>query len=464
VSSGLRAVLLTEAGPSIGLGHLTRCTALYDALEALGCTCELVVSGSAPDHVIGSRSCRVFEWHELGSAAAAVRQVDIAVVDSYLAELPAYEAIVAEVAVAVYLDDTARLAYPGGIVVNGNPAADELDFSASANSSLLLGVRYQLLRAEFREAPEREIGEHISRVLVVSGGSDAGGVRAAMAKAAERAFPQAHVDVVDSSRTAAEMRDSMLAADLALSAAGQTLYELAATATPTVAVCVADNQLAQARAFEAAGAAVLAGEWGSADISQAMVAGLKGLQPAGFRGMMAQAGRALVDGMGSLRVARRAIGTVLAERISMRPAVAEDEVALLELANDPAVRATAFSPRAITPEEHHLWFSTRLASEQDLMLLALDGAQLVAYVRFDLRSGDAELSIGLAEDYRGYGLGAVLIEQAVNLLDRAATSVDSVVARVRNDNEDSRRVFEQSGFVEVRSPQDVAYRVYRRSL
>ncbi len=38
------------------------------------------------------------------------------------------------------------------------------------------------------------------------------------------------------------MRDVMLSSDVAISAGGQTLYELARTGTPTVAVSVADNQ------------------------------------------------------------------------------------------------------------------------------------------------------------------------------------------------------------------------------
>ena len=41
----------------------------------------------------------------------------------------------------------------------------------------------------------------------------------------------------------------MLEADIAVSAGGQTLFELARVGTPTAAVCVADNQINNLRGF-----------------------------------------------------------------------------------------------------------------------------------------------------------------------------------------------------------------------
>ncbi|MBN2839422.1 MAG: hypothetical protein JXP37_00485 [Coriobacteriia bacterium] len=310
MTAQLTARILTEAGPSIGLGHLARCVALYDALEALGCTCELVVAGEAPVHVVGERCVRITEWRTPAAATEALAGADIAVVDSYLAPPEVY-AVVAEMAeAAAYLDDTARLAYPRGFVVNGNPQAGALAWPDDMEAVPLLGVGYQLLRSEFADIAPRTLRAEVQRVLVVSGGTDAAGAREAFAAAAHGAYTDAEIDVVVTPRTAAELRDAMLVADVAVSAAGQTLYELAATGTPTVAVTVAENQVAQARAFERAGAVVLAGAWGEPGTIEAVVGALAGLADPVRRAAYSAAARALVDGGGAERVATRLVGEV----------------------------------------------------------------------------------------------------------------------------------------------------------
>jgi spore coat polysaccharide biosynthesis predicted glycosyltransferase SpsG len=232
---------------------------------------------------------------------------DVAVIDSYVADIDVYRTVAETASAAVYLDDTARLPYPKGIVVNGNPEATSLGFTAGPETTLLLGVEYQLLRSEFTDASHHEVNPSVTRILVISGGSDAGNVRDALATIASSACQNAIVDVVRESRTASELRDAMLAADIALTAAGQTIYELAATGTPTIAVCVADNQIAQARAFERAGALAYAGEWGDRGVDERVAFLLGTLDPLDTREAMSLAGRALVDGTGARLVAKTCI-------------------------------------------------------------------------------------------------------------------------------------------------------------
>ncbi|MBI5231870.1 MAG: hypothetical protein HY876_06870 [Coriobacteriales bacterium] len=304
----VQATILTEAGPSIGLGHLSRCVALYDALVAVGVETSLIVSGEAPVHVIGQRPVRDIPWQTPTQAALLAEGVDLAVVDSYIAPSDVYEAVRATVRLSVYLDDTARLAYPSGVVVNGNPRAADLGFDLRNAPRLLLGPRYQLLRSEFRNQAPRQVRDRVSRVLLVSGGSNIEDARERMAQAVADACPRAILDVVDSPRSALQMKRAMLECDVAVSAAGQTLYELAATGTPCIAVCVADNQVAQARAFEDAGALSLAGILGSEPVFDRIPALLEELEDPSARESMARAGQSLIDGEGAERVARYCVG------------------------------------------------------------------------------------------------------------------------------------------------------------
>jgi len=305
-----RAVILTEAGPDVGLGHIGRCVALVDALEKQGCSCTLVIAGEAPGYVVGPRETHVRDWYSAQSAVKCVEAADIAVIDSYKATAGLYATVADAVPVLVCLDDTARLSYPRGIVVNGNPEAAKLGLVSRPDLKQLLGVEYQLLRSEFAGARPRSARAVVERILIVAGGGHAEAVREAMVAGASATFPYAVQDTVDSPRTAAEMRDAMLEADLAVSAAGQTLYELAATGTPTVAVCVADNQVAQARAFEGAGALRLAGIWGETQTQERLLDRLSGMASLDVRAAVSTAAHSLVDGLGATRVARVCVDTL----------------------------------------------------------------------------------------------------------------------------------------------------------
>lgn len=445
--------IFTEAGPSIGFGHLSRCTALHDAFTAAGCDCTIFVKGSAPEHIVGERSVAIVDWIDETVGIGDVSENSIVVIDSYIATLPVYERLSGRAAVGVFIDDTARLPYPPGFVVNGNPRASSLDWPAGMQATLLAGVSYQLLRPEFAAAFTRQIREKVERVLVVSGGTDTAGLGPALGAVAGSAFPDAAIDRVTSPRSAEEMRDSMLAADFSLSAAGQTLYELAATGTPTVAVSTADNQVSQAKALESAGAILYAGGANGEDWRAHLATLLASIGSPHMRERLSVSSRALIDGKGSERVSRRVLGEALAHGIVLRPATRDDSDGLLRLANDPIVRAASFSTGTIEPAEHLQWLERRLCDSNTLLLVGVVGGMIGAQIRFDIDSDDSIVSISLDESRRGKGLSLPLLERGIAKLEEAHPGIRTVHAHVKPANLASRRLFEDAGFALVQ-PKD----------
>ena len=101
----------------------------------------------------------------------------------------------------------------------------------------------------------------------------------------------------------------MLEADLAISAAGQTLYELACTGCPTVAIKVASNQEGQLRAMESDGLIQAICVESTEDILINLKIKLVSLLSDGnARQTMVKAGQDMIDGKGGPRVAQKIYG------------------------------------------------------------------------------------------------------------------------------------------------------------
>jgi spore coat polysaccharide biosynthesis predicted glycosyltransferase SpsG len=320
--------ILTEGSSSIGFGHVTRCLSLYDAFEDIGCEVRLVVNGdSTVEGLFEGRDHRFLDWaEERMESLKLLGGADVAVIDSYLADKSFYEEVARTVNVPVYIDDTKRIDYPGGVVVNGSVFAEKMEYPAREDTTYLLGSKYVPLRKEFWEVPDREIKDEAETVMVTFGGEDAGNLTPPVIKLLKKEFPALRRKVVIGqgygnreeieklgndektellySLDAGGMRDVMLASDIAISACGQTLYELARVGVPTVAVAVAENQMNNALGWREAGFIEYAGRFGKAGVIDAVARGVRKLLPRRAREKKSSAGRSHVDGQGSKRIAK----------------------------------------------------------------------------------------------------------------------------------------------------------------
>jgi UDP-2,4-diacetamido-2,4,6-trideoxy-beta-L-altropyranose hydrolase len=305
----MRALFRVDAGPEVGLGHLQRCLSLALALREQGCESSFVLP-AGEDRV---RAAGL----EVGEGPA-----DVVVVDSYRVG-PAD--LVADVPV-VFVDDRAAFEFPCDVVLNGGAHARELPYRGAPHTRFLLGPEYALLRPEFWPPDQAPATGSVERVLLLTGGSDPLGLGPQLLTALEplpgeiaftvvvgplaenraevEAAARASAHPVDVVVGPAEVLELMRSADLAVSTAGQTLYELAAAGTPSVAVQIADNQEGNLRALAAAGVIRAAGHAGEGSLSDSVLENCVQLvESHEARSGMAAAGRCLVDGRGALRAA-----------------------------------------------------------------------------------------------------------------------------------------------------------------
>jgi UDP-2,4-diacetamido-2,4,6-trideoxy-beta-L-altropyranose hydrolase len=340
--SASHIAFVTEGGPTIGLGHLSRCAALCRAAAADGARASFLV----PEHVRMAPLLHGVRAEVLQSpwpvdpagarATLAGLAPDVIVVDSYAAS-PHFLDSLRAMALVVAVDDMADRPLPVDVVVNGGAGAETLSYDRRPGTTYLLGPRYALLDPAYAAMPRRAATDRVRRVLVCLGGGRQVNAAVTALAAVDRVLDGCVVDLTAGASgspdweldgAAREMRnlavihrdrfglrELMLRADVAVSGAGVTLSELAATATPMVAIALADNQCPNFQAFTKAGVALGAGAAGDPDLSDAIEASVKRLAGDGaLRAAMGARGRVLVDGQGATRVARQIAHAAVSRR------------------------------------------------------------------------------------------------------------------------------------------------------
>ncbi len=321
----ITVLMLTEGGDRIGFGHITRCLSLYQAFEAKGILPEFVINGDASiDGVLKNRQHKRFNWLEhMDRIRASIKDSDMVIIDSYLADVNFYREVSDSVRVPVYIDDNKRVDYPKGLVVNGSISAEMLHYPVTEDIAYLLGPKYIPLRKEFWDVPEKKIREKIERIMITFGGDDARNMTPSVLRLLAMQYPHVAKNVIigrgyrnkEEIETAADggteliyfpgaegMKTVMLESDIAISAGGQTLYELARGGVPAVVVAMADNQMNNIEGGQRAGCIEYAGWWEDGMLLDNVRGALKQLEDSDRREKMSQTGRTLVDGNGAKRI------------------------------------------------------------------------------------------------------------------------------------------------------------------
>lgn len=257
-------VVRTEASVAIGTGHVMRCLALAQAWGDAGGRAIFAMAEATPAVEDRLRN----EGFEVARVAAQVGSVGDAeettrlartqgaswvVVDGYGFGAEYQASLKSRGMKVLFIDDNGHAAnYSADLVLNQNTHASESLYSKrEPYTRLLLGARYVLLRREFEPWRnwKREIPVHARKILITMGGSDPDN----LTSRAIEALMEARIEGLEATvavggsnphleslqRLAAEcgesvrllrdpsnMPDLMARADVALIAAGGTLWEL----------------------------------------------------------------------------------------------------------------------------------------------------------------------------------------------------------------------------------------------
>lgn len=330
-----RLFVRTEANAEVALGHLRRCLAVAEAAVDAGAEVTVMADDDARVKAMceaaGARhrpAGRIGTAADAAATAAAAAGAACVLVDSYRLEpgyLPALRAASARVAV---IDDNADRELSCDVLVNSNAAADRLAYRGDIGRRLLGAAYAPLTRPFWNGAAGVPAGDAL---LVTFGGVDHYGLSQRLLRLLEGWTERLRVlvavgpyyDNADAIRDAAaasrhevellEKPDGLAPAiarcALGVCAGGQTLYELAAFARPSLGISLWPVQRLNVGAFAAAGASrPLYYEDGPAFDERLREAVIALLDDAALRKRLGDAGARLVDGRGASRVARALLG------------------------------------------------------------------------------------------------------------------------------------------------------------
>ena len=334
-------LIRADANEHIGIGHLMRCISIANAFAAAGEETKFVTADHNGDMLLEAHGfhsiCLESKWvaveGEITRLKIIVEQYKpkLLLIDSYYVT-ESYMTALKEVTKTAYIDDLNVYRYDIDCLINYNIYADTFDYTQyiDKGTKTLLGPKYVPLRSEFQNLQRHIINKEISNVFVSAGGSDPEHITEKMIK---EVCPQwsnvrfhfvigalnpriATIKKYENSNIVLHINESHIAkimreCDVAISAAGTTLYELCACGIPTIMYVLADNQIAAAKRFAEKGIMLSAGDCRGNTAFCANVELLLRNMSQVKRGYLSNRMSTLVDGKGADRIVEALLGMVL---------------------------------------------------------------------------------------------------------------------------------------------------------
>lgn len=292
----MRIVIRADGNREIAMGHIMRCLSVADVMKTKA-EVVFVTAGGETEELIRGRGFRSVvlgtDYRDMESELPALSSflakypAQLILADSYFVTGNYMEAL-AKLAKTAYIDDLGRPVYPVTALVNYNIYAPALPYETWYREAglpfpvkLLTGCRYAPLREEFRRRQcggQKPRGKEaaVTDVLITTGGGDMANAAAALCRrllaemqAGAHTGIRYHVICGPFAESRDELRriaaahpqfalhenvtsmsELMEKCDIAVSAAGSTMYELCSMRLPAVCFYFAENQRQMAECFD----------------------------------------------------------------------------------------------------------------------------------------------------------------------------------------------------------------------
>lgn len=457
----MNVVILTEGGKDKGFGHVARCSSIYQAFEQFNISPKFIINGdNSVNSIISDFDFELINWLD---DLSSISKADFVIVDSYLADIDIFHEISSRVPLVAYIDDNNRLDYPEGIIINGTLDVSNMNYQKREDIRYLLGSDFIPLRKDFWNIPKLKINDSIENILITMGGNDLRDLTPKILELLNFHFPKVNKKIIiaDSFKNTSEIEnlrtdnveliyspDSselvyvMSSVDLAISASGQTLYELSCIGIPTIAIGIIDNQKNNIQNWKKQGFIEYAGCWNNENLLNNILNKIEFLKDKNIRCNKKLLGIQAVDGKGSLKIVKSILNEFYKNNSNFRKVKKEDCFKIFEMANDDEVRKYSFNSKKISIDNHKIWFNNILKNNSVKFYVLEFKNDLIGQFRLDFDEEFPVISISINKKYRGLGLSKILLSKGLDLVD------GKVIAYIKKDNYRSVSFFKSMGFEE----------------
>jgi len=260
----MKIVIRANGGTTIGMGHVMRCTVLAEQLRTsakVAFACEDKEEFTPGIDFLKANGYQVILL-DPSDVVGSLKKIsaDALITDSYDVSEQYFDDIKEAFPISGYVDDTNCFRFNVDFLVNQNVYAADIKYDVPDGASLFLGPDFLLLRNEFHNLPEHQPEAVLQNVLITLGGSDNNNLTSELIKEVTTQYPElslhvvigpsfVHADELDALASEKvllysrpKMSNLMLKMDMAISACGSTIYELASCGVPTLGIVVANNQ------------------------------------------------------------------------------------------------------------------------------------------------------------------------------------------------------------------------------
>jgi len=331
----MNILIRVDSHSEIALGHLNRCINLGISLLKhknkifFMCfedsTSKLILNKYDFDfqlipYKINDGS-RIFD--EMRHLLVASQTIDLILVDSYSVDDAYFKMLKNIFHKVIYLDDLG-LDFNVDMVINSSCKAKKSDYKAK---EVLCGMKYVILRPEYSIGRINNIDLMNNSILVTMGGVDHYNISSRVIKIIEKISNSIEVDIligpyydnIDSIKKAASISSLkinilenisnissiILRNNMAITAGGFTVYEMASMSTPCIAISLWDNQINNVKCMFEEQALIPLYYTNNSKFDKNLEKGLIDLiNNDSLRSELSNKGRMIIDGNGADRISR----------------------------------------------------------------------------------------------------------------------------------------------------------------
>ncbi|APF25439.1 hypothetical protein NPD7_381 [Clostridium sporogenes] len=266
----MKIAIRADGGSQIGMGHIMRTLVLAKELAKANdifyiCKVDVPLSSKYKPGIdkVKAEGFNVLTINENNIINDLKNIVaDCLITDSYDVNEEYFNLIKGMFKITGYIDDMNLYYFDVDFIINQNIGAEEYFYKVNKDTKLFLGTKYTMLREEFRKDPNKNIKKEVQNVMITVGGADPNGITNTICDYVKDLELKFHIVIGSSFKEEniekliklkilkdninlyfnANMIEIMNKCDIAISACGSTLYELAVSHVPTLGLIIADNQ------------------------------------------------------------------------------------------------------------------------------------------------------------------------------------------------------------------------------